>query len=80
LLSAAHVKRVAAKVRKNALNSSRFSCEVCDIPLQSQHALNKHLASTVHSDKVAGIQRSELSQYALNRKAARAATKAAGEF
>ncbi|KAJ4344321.1 atp2, beta subunit of the F1 sector of mitochondrial F1F0 ATP synthase [Ascochyta clinopodiicola] len=73
------VNKTAAKVRQNALDLRRFDCEDCNLPLQSQHALDAHLLSQAHADKLAGVERAELSQYVLNQKAARAAAKAASD-
>jgi hypothetical protein len=46
------------------------------MPLQSQAALDKHLASESHANRVAGIEKSEISQYSINRKTKRAKAKA----
>jgi transcription elongation factor Elf1 len=72
------VNATAERVRANALASKRFHCEPCGQALQSQHALDKHLASSVHSDCLAGKSRSStMSLGAMNVKAKRAADKAA---
>lgn len=73
------VNQTAAKVRGNALSSNRFSCDVCQMSLQSQIALDKHLLTQSHADSVAGIEKPEMSQYSINRKTIRANAKASGE-
>jgi hypothetical protein len=75
------VNATAGRVRANALASKRFHCEPCGQSLQSQHALDKHLASFVHLDCLAGKSHSStLSLGAMNVKAKRAADKAAGLY
>lgn len=70
------VNKTAAKVRSKALEQQRFHCDDCDIPLQSRHALDAHEATQSHADRVNGIEKPEITQYSLNRKAVRAAAKA----
>jgi hypothetical protein len=70
------VNKTASKVREKNIASCRFECEVCDISLQSQDALNSHLKSQAHANTEAGIQKNELSQYAINLKTQRAIAKA----
>jgi hypothetical protein len=70
------VNAAAGRVRTNALH-----CEPFGQSLQSHHALDKHLASSVHLDCPAGKSRSfTLSLGAMNVKAKRAADKAAGLY
>ncbi|KAJ4369769.1 hypothetical protein N0V83_005533 [Neocucurbitaria cava] len=71
------LSETSAMNRQNAIAARRFHCDVCDMSLQSQHALDKHLGTEAHADAVDGVQKSEMSQYALNLKAQRAANKAA---
>lgn len=70
------VNTTAAKVRHTAISSDRFRCDVCAISLQSGFALDSHLLTQAHADRMAGIQKSELSQKAINTKTKRAAAKA----
>jgi hypothetical protein len=72
------VNKTAAKVRGNAITSKRFHCKVCSADLQSQHALDLHLATQAHADREAGIEVLETSSDAVRIKAARDAAKAAG--
>ncbi|KAG4415314.1 hypothetical protein IFR04_011569 [Cadophora malorum] len=72
------VNKIAGKVRTKAKEERRFRCDVCDEDLQSQHALDKHLATQSHADRVNGIEKQEMTQYSKNRKAVRDAALASG--
>jgi hypothetical protein len=74
------VNKTAAKVRANALESKRFHCEVCDRPYQSQDALDSHLQTQKHADRVAGIPVPERSSKVIRSQALRDAAKAAGTY
>jgi hypothetical protein len=71
------VNATAARVRQNALDSEHFYCDICEMALQSQHVLDKHLGTETHRRcQVGNIPNTELCQNALNVKAARALAKA----
>lgn len=55
------VNKTAAKIRPNAIDSKRFFCEVCQAPLQSQHAFDAHLKTQAYADAEAGIKKLETS-------------------
>lgn len=73
------VNKTAKKVKTKAKTEQRFYCGVCEMPLQSQAALDKHLASESHANRAAGTEKSETSQYSINRKTKRAKAKAKGK-
>jgi hypothetical protein len=66
------VKESQQRTRDKALSLKLFYCEVCDMSLQSQLTLNKHLKTTVHADHVNGVVRPPMSQKAINMKISRA--------
>lgn len=74
------VNKTAAKVRSNAISAKRFTCDDCDQPFQSQHALDKHLTTQRHADVLAGIKASPLSAHAQNIKEKRQEVKAKGLY
>jgi hypothetical protein len=59
-----------------AKTEHRFHCDVCEMSLQSQLALDKHLASESHANRVMGLEKPEISQYFLKRKGKRSKAKA----
>lgn len=71
--------QTAGRTRAKAKSERRFHCDVCEMSLQSQLALEKHLASQSHADRVASIEKPEISQYSINRKETRADAKANNE-
>lgn len=74
------VNKNAAKVRQKNLDARRFNCDDCDEPFQSQHALDKHLATQRHADVLAGITPSPLSTYAQTQKDKRQEAKDKGQY
>jgi hypothetical protein len=73
------VNKTAGKVRTKAKTKQRFHCDVCEMSLQSQVALDNHLATQSHANQVARFEKPEMSQYSINRKAKRAKAKANNE-
>lgn len=70
------VNKTAGRVRAKAKGQRRFHCDVCDMSLQSQMALDKHLATESHANRVLGFEKPKLSQSAIDQKAKRAKAKA----
>jgi hypothetical protein len=71
--------QTAGRTRAKAKSERRFHCDVCEMSLAGQLALDKHLASQSHADRVAGIEKPEMSQYSINRKETRTTAKANNE-
>lgn len=67
--------RRSARNREEAKATGMYHCDVCDIDLQGPLALDKHLKSTWHADRVAGVPIPEPHKYNDNLKAQRAARK-----
>ncbi|KAB2105124.1 hypothetical protein AG0111_0g6896 [Alternaria gaisen] len=68
--------QATAKVREKAIAAGLHRCDVCDINLQSPLALDLHLKTTFHADRVAGVPIPKPNKYNDNLKAQRAARKA----
>ncbi|KAH3971305.1 hypothetical protein HBI26_155130 [Parastagonospora nodorum] len=66
------INKIAAKVRAKNKALSRFRCDDCEFDFQSQAALDSHLNTKAHADKVAGVVKKPVGLYAANTKAARA--------
>lgn len=73
------INETAARTRNKAKAERRFTCSPCDKVFATDFALDKHLGSQEHQDKLDGVQR-QRTQYADNTKAARAANVASGKY
>lgn len=76
------VLSIAAKVRTTAKNSKRFHCDVCDMSLATQSALDKHNRTQAHRDIVTGTRPLVLVETVANanQNAYRASRKASGQW
>lgn len=62
--------------RAKALSEKLFHCKTWDMSLQAQAALDSHLKTQSHADRLAGIVKPEMSEHAIDQKNKRAAAKA----
>jgi hypothetical protein len=69
------VNSTASKGRSSRIMQSLYPCNDCDISLQSAQALEKHLLTQSHRDRVAGITKDAPSRSAVAVAAARAKAK-----
>jgi hypothetical protein len=70
------VNETAAGTKERAISAQRFRCATCDLSLQSQAALDKHLLSQAHKDRSAGIIKPPPSKRAVATAAVRKQSKA----
>lgn len=71
------VQQTAAKVRNKAKEEKRFYCEVCDLALASQQALDSHITTKRHHDAEEGNKKTTITKSAVAVKAVRSAAKEA---
>lgn len=70
------VNKTAAKSQNKSRELRRFYCDTCEIALQSDSALKKHILTSSHADRLAGVMKSAPSNGVIAYAAVRDAAKA----